>query len=79
MEVDYGNFEYKQLNKCETDPYLLQNFQCTTMFISMYCEICELNTERECVFAADASEVSLKDSCKFQVHKWDHNFYKTWK
>ena len=35
-----------QLNKCETDPYFLQNFQCTTMF----CKICELNTEREIVF-----------------------------
>ena len=39
-----------QLNKCETDPYFLQNFQCTTMFISAFCKICELNTEREIVF-----------------------------
>ena len=39
-----------QLNKCETDPYFLQNFQCTTMFISPFCKICELNTEREIVF-----------------------------
>ena len=53
-----------QLNKCETDPYFLQNFQCTTMFTSAYCKICELNTEREGVFAADVSGVSLKVSCK---------------
>ena len=39
-----------QLNKCETDPYFLQNFQCTTMFISVFCKICELNTERGIVF-----------------------------
>ena len=53
-----------QLNKCETGPYFLQNFQCTTMFISAYCKICELNTEHEIVFAADVSGVSLKISCK---------------
>ena len=57
-----------QLNKCETGPYFLQNFQCTTMFISVYCKICELNTElkteHEIVFAADVSEVSLNISCK---------------
>ena len=57
-----------QLNKCETGPYLLQNFQCTTMFISVYCKICELKTvlktEHEIVFAADVSGVSLKISCK---------------
>ncbi len=28
------------------------------------CKICELNTERESVFAADVSGVSLKVSCK---------------
>ena len=39
-----------QLNKFETDPYFLQNFQCTMMFISSFCKICELNTEREIVF-----------------------------
>ena len=39
-----------QLNKYETDPYFLQNFQCTTMFISAFCKICELNTECEIVF-----------------------------
>ena len=39
-----------QLNKCETDPYFLQNFQCTTMFISAFCKIFELNTEHEIVF-----------------------------
>ena len=36
-----------QLNKCQTDPYFLQNFQCTTMFISAFCKICELKTEPE--------------------------------
>ena len=39
-----------QLKKFETNPYFLQNFQCTTMFISAFCKICELNTEREIVF-----------------------------
>ena len=39
-----------QLNKCETDPYFLQNFRCTTIFISAFCKICDLNTEREIVF-----------------------------
>ena len=39
-----------QLNKFETDPYFLQNFQCTTMYISAFCKICELNTEHEIVF-----------------------------
>ena len=38
-----------QLNKCETDPYFLQNFQCTTMFIYELCKISELNTEHEIV------------------------------
>ena len=39
-----------QLSKFETDPYFLQNYQCTTMFISAFCKICELNSEREIVF-----------------------------
>ena len=39
-----------QLNKFKTDPYFLQNFHCTTMFISKFCKICELNTELEIVF-----------------------------
>ena len=30
-----------QLNKCETGPYFLQNFQCMTMFISVFCKSCE--------------------------------------
>ena len=34
------------------------------MFISAYCKICELKTERESVFAADVSGVSLKVRCK---------------
>ena len=55
---------YVQLNKCETGPYFLQNFQCTTMFISAYCKICELNTEREIVFAADVSGFS-KSAARF--------------
>ena len=38
-----------QVNKYETDPYFLQNFQCRTMFISAFCKFCELNTEREIV------------------------------
>ena len=33
-----------QLNECEADPYFLKNFQCRTMFISVFCKICELNT-----------------------------------
>ena len=55
---------YLQLNKCKTGPYFLQNFQCTTMFISVYCKICELKTEHEIVFEADVNGVSLKISCK---------------
>ena len=39
-----------QLNKCETDPYFLQKFQCKTMVISAFCKICELNTEHEIDF-----------------------------
>ena len=39
-----------QLNECEADPYFLKNFQCRTMFISVFCKICDLNTEREIVF-----------------------------
>ncbi len=34
-----------QLNKYETDPYFLQNFQCRTMFIYAYCKFCELNQD----------------------------------
>ena len=30
-----------QLNKCETGPYFLQYFQCTTMFISVFCKSCK--------------------------------------
>ena len=53
-----------QLNKFETGPFFLHNFQCTTMFISLYCKVCELSTEHESVFASDVSGVSLKVSCK---------------
>ena len=38
---DQREFIKLQLNKCETDPYFLQNFQCTTMFISVFCKSCE--------------------------------------
>ena len=41
---------YIQLDRCETDPYFLQNFQCTRMFTFTFCKICELNTEGENVF-----------------------------
>ena len=30
-----------QLNKCEIGPYFLQNFQCKTMFTSVFCKSCE--------------------------------------
>ena len=30
-----------QLNNCETGPYFIQNFQCITMFISVFCKRCE--------------------------------------
>ena len=44
---------------CETGPYFLQNFQCTTIFVSVYCKICELKTklktEHEITFAADVT------------------------
>ena len=30
-----------QLNKYETDRYVLQNFQCTTMLIYEFCKICD--------------------------------------
>ena len=48
----YKDFDGRcvQLNKFKTDSYFLQNFQCTTMFISAFCKICELNTECEIVF-----------------------------
>ena len=53
MKVYFGILPlstHVQLNKCETEPCFLQNFKCTTMFISGFCKICELNTEREIVF-----------------------------
>ena len=40
-----------QLDTLETDPYFFQNFQCTTMFISVFCK---LNAEREIVFVYDS-------------------------
>ena len=48
--VDLVKMESVQLNKCETDPCFLQTFRCRTMFISVFCKICDLNTEREIVF-----------------------------
>ena len=41
---------FVQLNKYETDPYLLQIFQSNTsvcLIIPVFCKICELNTEHE--------------------------------
>ena len=38
MRYIESNFQL-QLNKRETGPYFLQNFQCTTMFICAYCRI----------------------------------------
>ena len=46
----FGKVWTVQLNKSETDPYFLQNFQCWTMSTSKFCKICELNTEHEIVF-----------------------------
>ena len=74
-----------QVNKCETGPYFLQNFQCTTMFISVFCKSCEpMLCEPEIVqnFAADFQANPTDISCKifeqFQVHTtWVHNSYKT--
>ena len=40
----------QSLGSCQADPYFLQNFQCMAMFISAFCKICELNTERKIVF-----------------------------
>ena len=39
-----------QLNKFESYPYFPQNFQCTTMLISVFCKILELSTELEIAF-----------------------------
>ena len=38
-----------QLNRCETDLYFLQNFQCTTMLIYAFCKSCEHGCEPEIV------------------------------
>ena len=38
MEISPYKFNKVQLNKCETGPYFLQNFQCNTMFISVFCK-----------------------------------------
>ena len=54
-----------QLNKCETDPYSFRNFQCMTMFISVFCKICELNTEPEIVFVLISVD-SQGDMCNFR-------------
>ena len=40
---------YSYVNKCETDLYFLQNFQCMTMFISVFCKSCEMLCEPEIV------------------------------
>ena len=67
-----------QLNKFETDPYLLQNFQCMTMFISAFCKICELNTEGEIVFALILKVISYRCNFRFTngfaiLTKYRHN------
>ena len=39
-----GTFDFVQLNKYETDPYILQIFQSNTLvclIISMFCKSCE--------------------------------------
>ena len=78
-----------QLNKCETGRYFLQNFQCTTMFISAYCKICELKIELESepeivqkklqlTFRLTPLKVSCNNFEEFQVHKpWVRKSYKT--
>ena len=56
-----------QLNKCETGPYFFQNFQFTTMFISVFCKSCEpMLCEPEIVqnFAADFQANPTDISCK---------------
>ena len=62
-----------QLNKCETDPYFLQNFQCKTMFISAFWKICELKSEHEIVCFDSQGDIS---QVFFQVHKLVRNSYK---
>ena len=45
-----------KLNKCETGPYFLQDFQCTTMFISCFVKVvnpCCMNLKLFKNFAAD--------------------------
>ena len=77
-----------QLNKYETDPYILQIFQSDTsvcQIISMLYKSCEpMLWEPEIVqnFAADFQANPTDISCKvfeqFQVHTmWVHNSYKT--
>ena len=39
--IETTDYDVVQLNKCETSPYFLQNFQCTTMFFSVFCKSCE--------------------------------------
>ena len=53
-----------ELNKCETYPNFIQNFQFTTMFIFAFCKICELNTEREIVFVFCNVYLSALDNTK---------------
>ena len=53
-----------QLNEYETDQYFLQNFQCTTMLIHMFCKICE-------------HEIVLQECKSKQKQVQVHNSYKT--
>ena len=69
-----------QLNKCETDPYFLKNFQCTMLFISAFCKICELNTEHEIAFvliSVDSQGDMYYTGVISGSHKWVCTYYKS--
>ena len=53
-----------QLYEYETDRYILQNFQCTTLLIHEFCKICE-------------HEIVLQESKSKQKQFQVHNSYKT--
>ena len=54
-----------QLNKCETGPYFLQNFQCTTMFISVFCKSCEPMLWEPEIVQANPTDISCKNNFMF--------------
>ena len=69
-----------QLNKCEIGPYFLQNFQCKTMFTSVFCKSCEPMLCEPEIVQAKPTDISCKVFKQFQVHTtWVHNSYKTQK